>query len=80
VVLTLIAVINVQIIEFVISDLLVVTDPPFGGRYELVANTFERIKEDFFSTRNVTDVNVHLIWVFPYFFEHKVVSFFLINI
>ena len=56
------------------GNLVVVTDPPFGGRCELVANTFKKIKKEFSELRKISDEanSVQFIWIFPYFMEHQV--------
>ena len=47
-------------------SVMVITDPPFGGRPELISQTFQTIKQDF----NCQDF--HIVWIFPYFMEHKI--------
>ena len=41
------------------EKVIVVTDPPFGGRPELITNTLELIKNDFGITRNKTHVSMN---------------------
>lgn len=48
------------------KSVLVVTDPPFGGRPELIGNSLKLIKEDFGS------LDFHVIWIFPYYMESQI--------
>ena len=41
------------------TNVIVVTDPPFGGRPELITNTLELIKNDFGITQNQTQVSIN---------------------
>ena len=43
----------------------IITDPPFGGRVEFVANTLKTIS-------NEVDNNAHLFWIFPYYMESQI--------
>ena len=55
--------------------LVIVTDPPFGGRCELVANTYKSIQKDFAHAHENVDpekCRVEMVWIFPYFMEHQV--------
>ena len=56
--------------------LVIVTDPPFGGRCELVANTYKTIMNDFAEAHDKVEAEkcrVEMIWIFPYFMEHQVI-------
>ena len=41
------------------EKVIIVTDPPFGGRPELITNTLELIKNDFGITQNKTHVSMN---------------------
>ena len=49
------------------NSVAVITDPPFGGRPELISNTLKKIKEDF-KPNNFT-----AFWIFPYYMEPQIV-------
>lgn len=48
------------------NDVTVVTDPPFGGRVELLANTLKLMQKDFGCT------SMNIFWIFPYFMESQI--------
>lgn len=58
------------------GQLVVVTDPPFGGRPELIANTFRRIQNEYSEIQNHPNCPIEFVWVFPYFMEHQITSAF----
>ena len=47
-------------------SVMIITDPPFGGRPELISHTFQSIKQDFDCQ------DFHIVWIFPYFMEPKI--------
>ena len=53
------------------EDILVITDPPFGGKCELVGRTFNCIREDIMQLRNMK-CKVDLMWIFPYYMERQI--------
>jgi hypothetical protein len=61
--------------------LVIVTDPPFGGRSELISWTYKSIQKDYAELHDQLSpekCRVELIWIFPYFMEHQVKT--LLNI
>ncbi len=46
----------------------IITDPPFGGRVELIARTLKIIASEV----NSSSKEVHLFWIFPYFMESQI--------
>ena len=54
--------------------LVIVTDPPFGGRCELVANTYKAIQNEFaeIHDKKPEKCRLEMIWIFPYFMEFQV--------
>ncbi len=54
-------------------ELAVVTDPPFGGKCELIAATLAAITDDWRKFGHHRK-DIKIIWVFPYFMEDKVIS------
>ena len=53
------------------EDVLIVTDPPFGGKCELIGSTLHAIKSDIFKLRNI-ETNVNFMWIFPYYMERQI--------
>ena len=53
------------------EDILVITDPPFGGKCELIGRTFSCIQEDIMQMRNMK-CKVDLMWIFPYYMERQI--------
>ena len=56
--------------ESIIKDkenVLVITDPPFGGRPELIGHTLNRIANDLGQVQKY-----HFMWIFPYYMEHQI--------
>ena len=47
------------------KTVLAITDPPFGGRPELLANTFQKLQKE------INFETFHILWIFPYFMEPK---------
>ncbi|XP_020848033.1 rRNA N(6)-adenosine-methyltransferase ZCCHC4 isoform X2 [Phascolarctos cinereus] len=59
-------------------ELILVTDPPFGGLVESLAVTFRKFM-DMWKEEQSTDNNskeLPLFWIFPYFFESRILQFF----
>ena len=48
-------------------NVLVITDPPFGGRPELIGQTLKRIANDLGQVQKY-----HFMWIFPYYMEHQI--------
>ncbi|XP_022917027.2 rRNA N(6)-adenosine-methyltransferase ZCCHC4 [Onthophagus taurus] len=55
------------------GNLILIVDPPFGGRIELLAKTFRRINKAF---RNITNVqeDLKVLFIFPYFMEPQILN------
>ncbi|CAG9817666.1 unnamed protein product [Phaedon cochleariae] len=53
------------------KNIMLVTDPPFGGRTELIANTLNTINEEY---KKLNDVRTDLpmFWIYPYFMEPQI--------
>ena len=49
------------------QNVIVITDPPFGGRPELIGKTLKMVMEDLGST-----LKYHFLWIFPYYMEHQI--------
>jgi len=60
--------------EFLINcdKLLIILDPPFGAKSELIAICLKRIVEELFSFNISVEVNI--LWVFPYYMEKQVLE------
>ncbi len=56
------------------EKLAIVTDPPFGGRVELVSRCLASISEDWKRVRSKGAEEPILFWIFPYFMETKINS------
>lgn len=54
------------------EKLLIIIDPPFGAKTELIAHSLDRIKSQVESLS--FSAKVSTIWVFPYFMERQVTS------
>jgi len=54
------------------EKLLIVVDPPFGAKTELIYHCLSRIKDQL-AMLNM-NAKVNLIWVFPYFMERQVIK------
>uniref|UniRef100_A0A6I8SY97 Uncharacterized protein n=1 Tax=Xenopus tropicalis TaxID=8364 RepID=A0A6I8SY97_XENTR len=56
---------------------LLVTDPPFGGLVEPLAFSFKRLREMFtFLFLSENESNLPILWMFPYFFESRILQCF----
>ncbi|TRY78780.1 hypothetical protein TCAL_01749 [Tigriopus californicus] len=55
------------------SDLVIVTDPPFGGKCELIARTLNAITQYWRLYHGILRVP-QIFWIFPYFMEHQIIS------
>ncbi|XP_053260164.1 rRNA N6-adenosine-methyltransferase ZCCHC4 isoform X1 [Podarcis raffonei] len=60
------------------KDVIMVTDPPFGGLVEALAFSFKRLIAMWRQTRGAdpADNNLPILWIFPYFFESRILEFF----
>nr|XP_045607157.1 rRNA N6-adenosine-methyltransferase ZCCHC4-like [Procambarus clarkii] len=57
------------------ENLVLVTDPPFGGRMELLAHNLKKIQEDWRRARGLdSHLELPVLFIFPYFMEPQVVS------
>ncbi|XP_064213339.1 rRNA N6-adenosine-methyltransferase ZCCHC4 [Tribolium castaneum] len=54
------------------SDLVLILDPPFGGRVEPLAHTIKQISEKYNQLNEKTKLSV--FWVFPYFMEPQILN------
>ena len=50
---------------------LIVLDPPFGGKPELISRAIEEIQKDWRRIRSCSS-NVNVLWIFPYFMEAQI--------
>ena len=53
------------------DHIIIVTDPPFGGKCELIGRTMRLIKEDILHVRNKEPVADYM-WIFPYYMERQI--------
>lgn len=51
------------------EDLVLVTDPPFGGRVELLADTLRLINQEYKFACAAATKDLPILWIFPYFME-----------
>ncbi|KAK8726740.1 hypothetical protein OTU49_010036, partial [Cherax quadricarinatus] len=57
------------------ENLVIVTDPPFGGRMELLAHNLKQIQDDWRRSRGLdSHRELPVLFVFPYFMEQQVIS------
>ncbi|CAG9865183.1 unnamed protein product [Phyllotreta striolata] len=56
------------------KGMVLITDPPFGGRTEMLSATFKRINEDY-KRLNKTESNLPMFWIYPYFMEPQIVNY-----
>ncbi|XP_030758764.1 rRNA N6-adenosine-methyltransferase ZCCHC4 [Sitophilus oryzae] len=56
------------------DNTVLVTDPPFGGRIEPLAETFKSIKQQYRQVNN-EGRNLPIFWIFPYFMEPQLQNF-----
>ncbi|XP_038072557.1 rRNA N6-adenosine-methyltransferase ZCCHC4-like isoform X2 [Patiria miniata] len=56
------------------DDVVVVTDPPFGGRVEILVEVLKKIMELWKEGADGPDSPAELpvMWIFPYFLEHRI--------
>ncbi|KAJ8951551.1 hypothetical protein NQ318_020424 [Aromia moschata] len=55
------------------KGMIVVTDPPFGGRVEPIASTLGLIINDYKAVNNVK-TDLPIFWIFPYFMEPQILN------
>ena len=55
-------------IETTKGEILIVTDPPFGGKCELIGRTLKCIQKDVINLSGDHD-QIHTMWIFPYYME-----------
>ncbi|CAH0564076.1 unnamed protein product [Brassicogethes aeneus] len=53
------------------ENLILITDPPFGGRVEPLAQTFDAINKKYKTINNLKK-DLPIIWAFPYFMEPQI--------
>jgi len=53
-----------------------VIDPPFGGRLDILANTYHKICKHYHKLHTGTTINVPFFLIFPYFMEPRVLECF----
>ncbi|CAH1099304.1 unnamed protein product [Psylliodes chrysocephalus] len=55
------------------KGMVLITDPPFGGRTEILSATFNRINESY---KKLNDIKTDLpmFWIYPYFMEPQIVN------
>ena len=56
------------------ESLLLVLDPPFGGKPELVGETLRRIECDWQEVHSNPELRVSVLLIYPYFMESKILS------
>lgn len=56
-----------------VSDTILVTDPPFGGRVEPISDTFLKMNKDFKKVHK-TEQDLPMFWIFPYFMEPHILN------
>ncbi|GJQ73514.1 hypothetical protein Trydic_g13868 [Trypoxylus dichotomus] len=55
------------------EDFILITDPPFGGRVELLSHTFEEINK-LYQKLNKRSDSLDIMWIFPYFMEPQILN------
>ncbi|XP_031441060.1 rRNA N6-adenosine-methyltransferase ZCCHC4 [Clupea harengus] len=62
------------------SKVVMVTDPPFGGLVKPLAHSFRQMADAWRGLQSCTTVNsqaeMPMVWIFPYFFEARIVECF----
>ncbi|XP_042326266.1 rRNA N6-adenosine-methyltransferase ZCCHC4 isoform X2 [Sceloporus undulatus] len=58
------------------EDVVMVADPPFGGLVEALAFSFKKLIEMWRQTGDTTSKELPILWIFPYFFESRILEFF----
>ncbi|XP_012995900.2 rRNA N6-adenosine-methyltransferase ZCCHC4 [Esox lucius] len=60
------------------EKVIMVTDPPFGGLTKPLAWSFSQISETWskLQTLEASDAEVPMVWIFPYFFEPRILECF----
>ena len=53
------------------EDVIIITDPPFGGKCELIARSLNIIREDVTKVRN-RESTANIMWIFPYYMERQI--------
>lgn len=57
------------------GNLVIVADPPFGGRMELLANDLNKIQNDWRIARGLeSETELPVLFIFPYFMEPQVIA------
>ncbi|XP_023024649.1 rRNA N(6)-adenosine-methyltransferase ZCCHC4 [Leptinotarsa decemlineata] len=56
------------------KDMVLVTDPPFGGRTELLATTFTSVNQQYKNLNNI-ETDLPMFWIYPYFMEPQILNF-----
>ncbi|XP_044758555.1 rRNA N6-adenosine-methyltransferase ZCCHC4 [Coccinella septempunctata] len=56
-----------------VSDTILITDPPFGGRVEPIADTLSKLNDEFKRVHK-TDQDLPMFWIFPYFMEPYILN------
>ncbi|XP_003226171.2 rRNA N6-adenosine-methyltransferase ZCCHC4 [Anolis carolinensis] len=60
------------------EDVIMVADPPFGGLVEALAFSFKKLIEMWRQAEGPDDTckELPILWIFPYFFESRILEFF----
>ncbi|XP_078071689.1 rRNA N(6)-adenosine-methyltransferase ZCCHC4 isoform X2 [Mustelus asterias] len=59
------------------ESVIMVTDPPFGGLVEALAHSFRKIVDVWKTSRTgIDDEELPIFWIFPYFFEPRILQCF----
>ncbi|XP_058049511.1 rRNA N6-adenosine-methyltransferase ZCCHC4 isoform X2 [Ahaetulla prasina] len=61
------------------GQVVVVADPPFGGLVEALATSFQKLRATWSSAGGAgssTSKELPILWIFPYFFEPRILEFF----
>lgn len=53
--------------------MVLITDPPFGGRIEMLAHTIQAIN-DLYRSLNRIERDLPVMWAFPYFMEPQLLN------
>ncbi|XP_028141323.1 rRNA N6-adenosine-methyltransferase ZCCHC4 [Diabrotica virgifera virgifera] len=55
------------------KDMVIITDPPFGGRTELISATFKSINNQY-QKLNQTQNTLPMFWIYPYYMEPQILN------
>lgn len=55
------------------NNFLIIIDPPFGGRVELLSETLKKIN-NLYQTVNKRSNSLEIMWIFPYFMEPQILN------